>query len=97
MKKVIKQKSTTAFFRLCDKSNYLVSFFIDFFTYIKLSKYSLAKYYKRKKKNIIMNNIKLFLKMISKGWLSKEKNMIFEKIKMIHIKRIVDTRKIRHM
>lgn len=35
--------------------------------------------------------------MISKGWLSKEKNMIFEKIKMIHIKRIVDTRKIRHM
>ena len=44
-----------------------------------------------------MNNIKLSLKMISKGWLSKEKNMRFEKIKMIHIKRMVDTRKIRHM
>ena len=65
-----------------------IIFFIIFFTYIKMSKNSLAKYYQEnrdykkkahKSNNIVANNVKIYKNMKNKGLFSIEKNMKWEK------------------
>ena len=62
-----------------------IIFFIIFFTYIKMSKNSLAKYYQEnrdykkkahKSNNIVANNVKIYKNMKNKGLFSIEKNIM---------------------